>query len=335
MSGPQCSQTGVGIPQKARYIRHMRRGRGVGYALALGVCAAAGVLAAPSGAGSSHTSRAADGYFSLSITGPTSVALSRTAAPPRQEFDVTMTYIGPAFQDGDPPITGTITVQLSQQEMNFGIGCCLPPANCQDSVAPPNTPGVSWSCPWSIGPGNGTQWTFPVGARPTGVAGTGPLTVSLSTGASASLTTTYFYPDTTPTTTAETTTTATTTAATVAAAPPTTVTETFSASAPPQPESVPIAPSADTATVGLTWPSAGSSFDVTGVAIVSNGVVVARAPQVVPTKLTVTKQRTPTSLKVTVRPLVRGKLVFKIVARKLKGTVRVRATVRQTKHRSR
>lgn len=315
----------------------MQRVRGVLWAATLTVCAVAGVLAAPSGARSSHTVRAADSYFSLSVTGPSSVALSHAAAPARQEFDVTMSYIGPAFQNGDPSINGTISVQLSPQEMNFGVGCCLPPANCTDNP-PQNTPGVSWSCPFSVGPGNGTQWTFPVGARPTGVAGAGALTVSLSTGASASVATTYFYPDTTTTTTTPTTTTTgatptTTSSDTVAVAPPTAVTETFTPSTPPQAESVPVAPTADTATVGLTWPSAGSSFDVTGVAIVSGGVVVARAPQAVPKKLTVVKHRTPTSLRVTIRPLTRGKLVFKIVARKVHGSTRVKATIRQTKHR--
>jgi hypothetical protein len=317
----------------------MRRGRGIVWAVALGAAAAAGVLVAPSGARSTHTSRASgsDSYFSLSVTGPATVELSHTAAPPRQEFDVTMDYIGPAFQSGDAPITGTITVTLSPQEMNFGIGCCLPPASCQDSVAPQNTPGVSWNCPWSVGPGNGTHWTFPIGARPTGAAGTGDLTVSLSTGASASVTTTYLSPDATTadTTTVDTTTTeARTTSATVAVAAPTNLTETFTAATPPQSESVPIAPTADTATVGLTWPNADSSFDVTGVEIVSGGTVVARSPQAVPRRLRVTKVRTATSLKVTVRPLVKGKLVFEIVARKVHVKTKVRATVRQTRHRT-
>lgn len=313
----------------------MRRGSS---SLVLALCAVAGVIAAPSGAHATHTSRAADSSFSLSVTGPTSLALSRTTAPPRQEFDVTMTYIGPAFQNGDPPITGTITVQLSPQEMNFGIGCCLPPANCTDSP-PQNTPGVSWSCPFSVGPGNGTQWTFPVGARPTGTAGTGALTVSLSTGASASVTTTYFYPDTTPTTTSEQTTTTTpatttTSAPSVAAAPTQTLTETFTPSTPGQTETAQIAPTADTVTVGLTWPSTRASFDVTGIAIVDNGRVVARAPQsAVVKRLVVVKTRTGRSLKVAIENPVRGKLTFKIVARKLKSPTRVKATIRQTKHR--
>ena len=159
----------------------MGSGTRLAVVLALAICGIAGVIAAPSGALMTHAARAAssDSYFSLSMTGPGSLELSHTIAPARQEFDVTMDYIGPALNPGDPPISGTITVQLSPQEMNFGIGCCLPPATCTESP-PPNTPGVSWSCPFSVSAGNGTHWTFPIGARPTGTVGTGALTLPLS-----------------------------------------------------------------------------------------------------------------------------------------------------------
>lgn len=303
--------------------------------LALTLCAVAGIVAAPSGARSTHTVRAADNYFSVSMTGPTSLELSHTAAPPRQYFTVTMTYVGPAFQSGDSPVSGTMTVQLSQYEMNFGVGEGLPPALCTDSP-PQNTPGISWSCPFNVGPGNPTQYTFQIGVRPTGVAGTGPTTFLLSTGASASVTTSYFYPDTTTETTPDTTTTTTTTSqTTVAAAATTTVTESFTPSTPPQAESATVVSAADTVTVGLAWPSANDQFDVTGIAITHNGQVVARAPQsaAAPKRLVVVKTRTKTSLKVAIKNPVRGKLRFTIVGRKVAKATRVKATIRQTKRR--
>jgi hypothetical protein len=310
---------------------------GVFRALALGACAVAGIVAAPSGAQSTHTARATDTFFSVSMTGPSSLELSRTAAPPRQYFTVTMTYIGPAFQPGDSPISGTMSVQLSQYEMNFGVGEGLPPALCTD-FPPQNTPGVSWSCPFNVGPGNPTSYTFQIGVRPTGVAGTGPTTFSLSTGASASVTTSYFYPDTTTETTPDTTTTTTTTTTsqtTVAAAATTTVTESFTPSTPPQAENVTVVSSADTVTVGLAWPSSADQFDVTGVEIIQNGQVVARAPQSAstPRRLVVVRTRTKTSLKLAIKNPVRGKLRFKIVGRKVAKPTRVKATIRQTKRR--
>ena len=77
-------------------------------------------------------------------------------------------------------------------------------------------------------------------------------------------------------------------------------------------------------------------FDVTGLQIVRGGVVVGRAllgALAPPKKLTVTKIRRRTSLQVRVKGVTRGKLKFKIVAKKLNGRTRVKATIRQSKRR--
>ncbi len=110
--------------------------------------------------------------------------------------------------------------------------------------------------------------------------------------------------------------------------------ETFTAPGEAEPQAVAIAPTAQTGQVALTWSDPGSSFDATGFQLVQPGSGTARVPSVlgkVRPKLKITKKRTRTSLNVRITGLKRGKLKFKIVAKKLKGPTRVIAKIRQSK----
>jgi hypothetical protein len=109
------------------------------------------------------------------------------------------------------------------------------------------------------------------------------------------------------------------------------VTETFTASGAAEPESVAVAPSAETVQVALTWRDSGSSFDVTGVRLVSATRLLAASKAGGAKRLRITKRRTSRSLDVRIRGVKRGKLRFRIVARRLDGRTRVTAKVRQSK----
>jgi hypothetical protein len=310
------------------------RGRRLLGAVGLAVLAACGALSAPSTVRSAGESRAADSLFSVTMSGPTAVTLNPSAAPDRLSYDVTVAYVGPAISEG-AEVKVAITMTLSQLEMNPGITGTIP-GSCGPGP-PANTPGVGYSCEVTVDSHTALPFSFgfQLGARPTGKTGTGTTTVSLSTGASAGVSTT-FANGSPRTTTAKTTPTPppppTTKAATVAAAPPTTVSETFTASTPPQTETAALSAAADDVTVQLSWPTSTASFDVTGIAIVRKGHVVARGPQSAakPKRLVVTKKRTGRSLEVAIANPVQGTLRFEIVARKLGKPTRVRATIRQT-----
>ncbi len=93
-----------------------------------------------------------------------------------------------------------------------------------------------------------------------------------------------------------------------------------------EPETVAVAPSAETVQVALTWPEPSSSFDVTGIKLVSGGRVLAQSE-----KLKITKKRTKRSLDVRIKNVKRGKLKFKIVAKKVGKSTKVVAKIRQSK----
>jgi hypothetical protein len=105
------------------------------------------------------------------------------------------------------------------------------------------------------------------------------------------------------------------------------VTETFTQPGQAETEAVAVAASAETVQVALTWPDPGSSFDVTGVQLGSGGRSLAQVE-----KLKITKKRTKRSLDVRIKNVKRGKLKFKIVAKKVGNSrTRVVAKIRQSK----
>jgi hypothetical protein len=277
-------------------------------------CAISLIAGAPSAAGSRPSARAAATGFSVSISGPSQITLSRTSAPPRFGYDISIAYVGPTLT---AQLDANATIQLSDLVMNPGSPGVIP-GEC--AFPPSGVPGGSISCRIGFGPGV-TSAAFRIEVRPTGKPGIGTTSISLATGESASWSTTFVQeaapaPAPTP--------------------PPTTVTETFTSTGETKTESATIAPTTKSVQVALTWPDAGSSFDITGIQIVRDGAVVARAllsASARPKKLTVTKIRRRTSLQVRVKGVTHGKLKFKIVAKKLRERTRIKATIRQSKSR--
>ena len=169
-----------------------------------------------------------------------------------------------------------------------------------------------------------------IGVRPTGEGGTGSATLEVATGATATWTTAFTRaplppppPPPPPSPPAP--------IPGPAAAPTQTVTETFTAPGEAEPQSVAVAPSAETVQVALTWGHSGSSFDVTGVRLVSSGRLLAAASPELAERLRIQKRRTARSLDVRINGVKRGKLRFKIVARRLDGPTRVKAKIRESK----
>jgi len=278
-------------------------------------CAASLIAVAPGAAGVAPTTRAAATAFSVSISGPSQITLSRTSAPPRFGYDVSIAYSGPALT---APLDATMTIQLADLVMNPGVSGVIP-GEC--TFPPPGVAGASISCRIGFGP-SVTSAAFRLEVRPTGQPGTGTTSISLGTGESASWSTTFVQEAAAP--------------PPAPAPPPTTVTETFTSPGETQAEAAAIAPTTAAVQVAVTWPDAGSSFDVTGIQIVRDGSVVARtllAAGAPPKKLTVTKTRRRTSLQVRVKGVIRGTLKFKIVAKKLHSRTRVKAVIRQSKRR--
>ena len=109
------------------------------------------------------------------------------------------------------------------------------------------------------------------------------------------------------------------------------MTETFTQPGETETESVPVAPTAETVQVALTWPDADSTFDVTGVRLLAPARSLGLYDPTARSRLRITKRRTPRSLDVRIKNVARGRLVFKIVAKRLDGRTRVRATIRQSK----
>jgi hypothetical protein len=268
---------------------------------------------------------AAPGSVSASITGPSSITVPRNAAPDRFDYAVTLTYQGPPIVE---PVETRWTVRTPQHVFNPGIGDIQ--GNVFDcTFTEPGVPAPVASCTTGFVEGRRAT-SFHIGVRPTGEGGTGSATLEVATGATATWTTAFtraplppppLPPPPSP-------------PAPIpgpAAAPTQTVTETFTAPGEAEAESVAVAPSADTVQVALTWRDSGSSFDVTGVRLVSSGRLLAATSPELAERLRIKKRRTARSLDVRVKGVKRGKLRFKIVARRLDGTTRVKVKIRQSK----
>jgi len=104
------------------------------------------------------------------------------------------------------------------------------------------------------------------------------------------------------------------------------VAESFTTAGTSEPETVTVSPTAETVQVALTWPSSGSSFDATGFTLISGSRTLA-----VSEKLRITKKRGARWLDVRIKGVHRGKLKFRIVAKRVHGRTRVVAKIRQSK----
>jgi hypothetical protein len=293
--------------------------------------AASAMLALPLGSATAG-GRAAAGDYAVTVTGPDTITTSYCCAPARFSYGLSIQYIGAPLPPEGTQIT--FTDQLPQQVINPGMDS--PTAqlnNC--TFSPQNVPAPTVSCTLYF---HGDHLTneFSISSRPIGEAGVGSNTITLSTGESASKTTTFIRieappppppppPPPTPPPPAP------PPLPGPPAAPTQTVKETFTQSGQAEGETVAVAASAETVQVALTWPDPGSSFDVTGIQLVSSGRVLTQADKLKPGKLKITKKRTKRSLDVRIKNVKHGKLKFKIVAKKLGKKTKVVTKIRQSK----
>jgi hypothetical protein len=296
--------------------------------LATVVAVAAAALALTSGS----SVRPAAGQFTITIGGPSAITLDPNAVPPRYGYDVTIRYVGPAVTS---EYDATFTAHLPDQVNNPGMGAVNGPlTGCSFTL--PTTPAPTISCTFPVNPNGPSQVSFSLESRPTAATGTGTLSISMSSGDSASYTTTFTRAAPPATTTTSTTTTPSTPPAATGtqsepvaapAAPAQSYTETFTSAGQAQAETATIAASAASAEINVTW-SGNASFDVTSVTLGRRkaGRMLSATPV-----LKVAKHRSAHSLKLTLTGLSAGSLHFKVVARKVAGKTRVRVTVRQSK----
>jgi hypothetical protein len=292
---------------------------------------ACGVLFAVGGGAQTQVRTAGD--FTVLISGPTEVALSTQRVPPRVTYTVTFNYVGPPI--GPPPEDRRTRFTLRTSEHLHSVGTEFSPdgafaTDCATALGPPTSYGPMWSeyaCTL-IFSRERTSQTLSASIRPSGRLGTGGVSVSLSTGESASATTEFTReiapppPPPPPPLVSP--------IPGPAAAPTRTITETFTRPGETEAEAVAISPNAQTAQIALTWPK-GSSFDVTAVQLVPRFGTFASVDDAQRPRLVITKRRTARSLDVRIKRLRAGKLRFRIVARRLDGRTRVTARIRQSR----
>jgi hypothetical protein len=289
------------------------------------------MLALPGAVESTSARAAAD--FTVQVSGPQTVSINPCCVPPKFPYTFTFAYVGPALSPPPNDARTGFTIRLSEFTHSMEVEWAGMPGvtDCQTQTGPSDSFGPLWteySCTLIFTQGQ-TSMTMTGRVRPSGKIGAGTVSVTLSTGESASATTEFVRPSQPPPPPPPASQ-APTPIPGPAAAPAKTITETFTSPGETESESVQISPTAKTAQIALTFP-AGSSFDVTGIQLVPSqtGRTLAAAER--RTRLKVSKRRTATSLDVRIRRLKPGRLKFKIVAKRLDGRTRVTARVRQSK----
>jgi hypothetical protein len=273
-----------------------------------------------SGAGTTSIDPAPPGSIAVTMTGPRTIQLSETSAPARFAYTISMTYNGPPI---DSKVDAAFTDRLPDQVRNPGIGLAEGVLDCTFPDPAPAKGGVV-TCGIGFTEDHRTR-TVELTARPTGATGTAVNTLEVSTGGSVTWSTTIEPPPSAQPSTS--TSTAPAPVSGPAAAPTATVAETFTTVGSTEPESVNVSPTTETVQVALTWP-AGSSFDATGFTLTSTRTLAGVDQKA---RLRITKKRGARWLDVRIKGVHRGKLTFKIVAKRLKGRTRVVAKIRQSK----
>jgi hypothetical protein len=296
------------------------------------VCACGALFAV--GGGAEPNARAA-GEFSVAASGPAEVGIKTCCIPPRATYTVAFNYVGAPI--GPYPDERRTRFTLRTSEHLHSMSSAFPPegagvTDCASTLGPSSSYGPMWteySCT-VIFTHDRTATTLTASLQPSGRLGTGGIAISLSTGETANATTEFVRmseptppppPPAPPTVSA---------IPGPAAAPTRTVTETFTKSGETESASVTISPTAKTAQIALTWPQR-SSFDVVGIQLVEPPRTFAVADAMRRSRLAITKRRTARSLDVRIKRLQRGRLRFRIVARRLDGRTRVTAKIRQSR----
>jgi hypothetical protein len=267
------------------------------------------------------------GSFNVTMTGPESITIPLEAAPKRFDYAIAIDYVG-------PPLTGRVRARFTDQLPDLvkrpGVLDTGIQGDFFNCTFPASTEvGGSVSCDAAFSP-TSTSVRFVLEVRPTGETGRGTNSLTLDTGDSASWDTRFVAapPPPPPPVPGP------------PAAPTQTVTETFTEPGQAEPEAVPIAATAETAQVVVTWSQPGTSMDLTSFQLVQGGKVVAQGRTLAtvdrrkPARLKITKKQRLASVEVRVTNLRRGQLKFKVVSRKVRKKAKVRVTVRQSKKRA-
>ena len=258
------------------------------------------------------------GSITASVTGPQTIQLSSTTAPPRFSYTIVLAYTG-------PPISGSVFASFVDRLPDQMYG---PGTENGDGIRdqckgddPPRRSASTLTCNVFFTEDHRTR-TIELSARPNGTPGSATNVVEVSTGATASWTTTVLAPPAEPTQPSA----APAPVAGPPAAPTATVAETFTAAGTSEPETVTLSSKAETVQIALTWSNSSSSFDATGFTLTSGSRTLA-----ISEKLRITKKRSAKWLDVRIKGVHAGKLKFRIVARRLHGRTRVVAKIRQSK----
>jgi len=115
------------------------------------------------------------------------------------------------------------------------------------------------------------------------------------------------------------------------AAPPRTIVEQFADAGQATTATVPVAPTARTVQIALTWRDPTSSFDVKRIQLVRGGRALAGSVKLKPRKLKITKTRRRQSVDVRVRNVTKGKLKFTTVAKSLQNPTKVTVKIRESR----
>lgn len=258
------------------------------------------------------------GSITASLTGPPTIKLSATTAPPRFNYTLVLAYNG-------PPVRGSVFASFVERlpDQITSPGVADGAEGLRDQCKgddPPRRVGATLTCNFYFTEDHRTR-TIALSARPIGTSGSATNVVEVSTGSRPTWTTTIEPPSAEPTQPS-----APPPVSGPPAAPTTTVAESFTTAGASEPEAVTISSTAQTVQVALTWPNSGSSFDVTGFTLISRSRTLA-----VSEKLRITKKRGARWLDVRIKGVHRGKLKFRIVAKRVHGRTRVVAKIRQSK----
>ena len=267
------------------------------------------------------------GSFQVTKTGPATVIMHEGQRSEKFPYTITIKYVG-------PPRTSSINTRFVDQMpialtgVSYANTDNMSLSNCGSEngpTQPDGAPGaLTLHCDISIDPTKTASFQVVSGPYPTR-PGVQTNVFELANGDSASFTTDFVLiaqpppppPEPPPPLRHLPATSAATPAAGAACRTAATVVEKFTRPVRPSPKQWPSRRAAETVQVALTWPEASSSFDVTGITLVSGGRVLAQSGKLEAGNLKITKKRTKRSLDVRIRNVKRGKLKFKIVAKKL------------------
>jgi hypothetical protein len=258
------------------------------------------------------------GSVNATLTGPETIKLSATVAPARFNYTLALAYTGPPIRGA---VFASFVERLPDQITSPAAGTGFEGLRDQcKGDDPPRRTGATLTCNFYFTEDHRTR-TIELSARPIGTSGSATNVVEFSTGETARWTTTIEPPPAEPAQQS-----APAPVAGPPAAPTATVAESFTTAGTSEPETVTVSPTAETVQIALTWSNGSSSFDLVGFTLSSPARTLAASE-----KLRVTKKRSAKWLDVRIKGVHKGKLKFRIVAKRVHGRTKVVAKIRQSK----